>query len=162
MERTFWFNDGLSPIIKRLSISSKKYFSFSWNRALKQGKFITHTGEIYNSNQGKSITFAYRKSTFSGVFTHFDSFLPNNYKISLIYTLVNRCFWICSSWLRYHQQLILLRGIFQKYGYPENFIGRYFKLFLNRIHILKEKVPTFEKKLLRLVLPYLGIISLKN
>ena len=62
----------------------------------------------------------------------------------------------------YHQQLILLRGIFKKNGYPENFIGRYFKLFLNRIHILKEKVPTFEKKLLRLVLPYLGIISLKN
>ena len=162
MERTFWFIDGLSPIIKRLSISSKKYFSFSWNRALKQGKFITRTGEIYNSNQGKSITCAYRKSTFSGVFTHFDSFLPNTYKIGMICTLVNRCFWICSSWLRYHQQLIHLRVIFQKNGYPENFIGRYFKLFLNRIHILKEQVPKFEKKLLRLVLPYLGITSLKN
>ena len=44
----------------------------------------------------------------------------------------------------FHQQLILLREIFQKNGYPENFIDGYF----NRIYILKEKVPTVEKKLL--------------
>ena len=62
----------------------------------------------------------------------------------------------------FHQQLILLREIFQKNGYPENFIDRYFKLFLNRIHILKEKVPTVEKKPLRLVFPYLGTISMQT
>ena len=35
-------------------------------------------------------------------------------------------------------------------------------LFLNRIHILKEKVPAVKKKLPRLFLPYLGTISLQN
>ena len=112
--------------------------------------------------QGKFITSAYRKPTFTGVYTHFDSFIPDTYKIGMIYTLVNRCFRICSSWSMFHQQLILLRQIFQKRGYPENFIDRCFKLFLNRIHILKEKVPTVEKKPLRLVLPYLGNISLQT
>ena len=43
-----------------------------------------------------------------------------------------------------------------------NFSDRCFKLFLNRIHILKEKVPTVQKKPLRLDLPYLGTISLKT
>ena len=62
----------------------------------------------------------------------------------------------------FHQQLILLREIFQKNGYPENFIDRCFKLFLNRIHILKEKVPTVEKKPLQLVFPYLETISLQT
>ena len=47
-------------------------------------------------------------------------------------------------------------------GYPENFTDRCFKLFLNRIHILKEKVPAVEKKPLRLVFLYLGIISLQT
>ena len=61
----------------------------------------------------------------------------------------------------FHKKFILLREIFQKNGYPENFIDRCFKLFLNRIHILKEKVPTVEKKPLRLVLPCLGTISLQ-
>ena len=94
--------------------------------------------------QGKFVTSVYRKPTFSGVYTHFDSFLPDTYKIGMIYTLANRCFRICSSWSMFHQQLILLREIFQKNGDPENFIDGYF----NRIYILKEKVPTVEKKLL--------------
>ena len=58
--------------------------------------------------------------------------------------------------------MILLRDILQKNGYPENLIDRCFKLLLNRIHILKEKVPTVEKKALRLVLPYLGSTSLQT
>ena len=58
--------------------------------------------------------------------------------------------------------MTLLREIFQKNGYPENFIDRCFKVFLNRTHILKVKVPTVEKKLLQLVLPYLGTISLQT
>ena len=39
-----------------------------------------------------------------------------------------------SIWSMLHQQLYV-GEIFQKNGYPENFIDRYFKLFLNRIHI---------------------------
>ena len=62
----------------------------------------------------------------------------------------------------FHQELRLLTEIFQKNGYPDNVIGRCFKLLLNRIHILKEKVPTVEKKHLRLVLPYLGTICLQT
>ena len=112
--------------------------------------------------QGKFIRSVYRKPTFSGVYTPFDSFIPNTYKIGMIYTLVNRCFRISSSWSMFYQQLTLLREIFQKNGYPENFIDRCFKLLLNRTHIIKEKVPRVEEKPLRLVLPYLGNISLQT
>ena len=59
-------------------------------------------------------------------------------------------------------QLTLLRKIFQKNGYPENFINRCFKLILNRTHILKEKALTVKKKPLRLVLPYLGNYIIAN
>ena len=68
-----------------------------------------------------------------------DSFIPDTYNIGMIYTLVNSCFSICSSWSMFHQQLILLKEIFQKNGCPENFINRCFKLFLNRIHISKNR-----------------------
>ena len=33
----------------------------------------------------------YRKPTFSGVYTHFDRFLPSTYKFGTVYTLTNRC-----------------------------------------------------------------------
>ena len=81
--------------------------------------------------QGKFVISVCWKPTFSGVYTHFDSFLPDTYTIGMIYTLVNRYFQIWSSWSMFHQQLILLREILQKNGYPENFIDRCFKLFLN-------------------------------
>ena len=42
--------------------------------------------------QGKFVITAYRKPTFSGVYTHFDSFLPEVYKVGMIYTLAYRCF----------------------------------------------------------------------
>ena len=64
--------------------------------------------------QGKFITSVYQKPTFSGVHTHFHGFLPDTYKVGMIYTLANRCFRIYSSWSVFHQQLILLTEIFQR------------------------------------------------
>ena len=113
--------------------------------------------------QGKFVTSVNRKSIFSSVYTHFYSFLSDTYKIAIIYTLINRWFWICSSWSTVDQQLILLkRNMIQKNVYPENFIDRCFKLFVNRIHILKERVSIVEKRSLRLFLPYLETVSLQT
>ena len=54
--------------------------------------------DVEVSREGnKFATTVYGKPTFSGVYTHFDSFLPTTYKFSTIYTLVFRCFSICSS-----------------------------------------------------------------
>ena len=58
--------------------------------------------------------------------------------------------------------MIFLKGIFQKNAYPENFIDKCFKKFLNNIHLVKENVPIVELKPLLLVLPYFGIISLQT
>ena len=50
-----------------------------------------------SQQQGKFITTVYRKPTFSGVYTHFDSFSTTVYKVGMIYTLAYRCFKICSN-----------------------------------------------------------------
>ena len=42
-------------------------------------------------------TSVYRKKTFTGLYTKWDSFTPRKYKINLIRTLTYRCFRICSS-----------------------------------------------------------------
>ena len=81
------------------------------------------------------------------VYTFFDRFLPNNYKIGTIYALINKCFQVYSNWSMFHLQLTLLREIFQKNGYLENFIDRWFKLFFNRIHIIIETVPSVKRSL---------------
>ena len=105
-------------------------------------------------------TSVYRKPTFSGVYTHFDSFLPSTYKFGTVYTLAYRCFRICSSWTKLHNELVCLKENFLKNGYPEGFISKCFKKFMDNIHVVKETTLTVEKKPLVLVLPYLGSISL--
>ena len=62
----------------------------------------------------------------------------------------------------FDSKLMLLRKIFQKNVYPENFIDKCFDFFLNRIHIFKEKVYTINKKPQLLVLLCLGTISLQT
>ena len=81
----------------------------------------------------KFITTVYRKPTFSGVYTHFESFLPTIYKFGMIYTLAYRCFKICSDWSKFHGELRFLNKVFLKTGYPLSFIDNFpvnFKLFL--------------------------------
>ena len=58
-------------------------------------------------------TSVFRKAMFSGVFTNFDSFSFQSYKIGLIFTLVFRCFTICSDIQSFHLEVEQLRQIFK-------------------------------------------------
>ena len=119
--------------------------------------------DVQISREDKTFTTSvYRKPTFSGVYTHFDSFLPSTYKFGTVYTLAYRCFRICSSWTKLHNELVCLKEIFLKNGYPEDFINKCFKKFMDNIHVVKEFTLTVEKKPLVLVLPYLSSISLQT
>ena len=71
-------------------------------------------------------TSVYRKPTFTGVYTHFDSFLLSTYKSGTVYTLAFRCFRICSSLTKLHNGLVCLKETFSKNGYPEDFINKCF------------------------------------
>ena len=110
----------------------------------------------------KFITSVYCKPTFSGIYTHFDSLLPSSNKISLLHTLLYRCFRICSDWTKFHLELVKLTDAFKNNGYPENFINNCFKVFLDNKYRIQEKAITVPKKTLFLVLPYLGPLSLQT
>ena len=88
----------------------------------RQNKFSFLDIEVIHE-QGKFKTTIYRKPTFSGVHSNFESFLPSAYKFGMAYTLVYRCFRICSDWKKLHAELTFLKNIFGKNGYPENFIN---------------------------------------
>ena len=102
------------------------------------------------------------KPTFSGVDNHFDNFLPTTYKFSMIYNLVFRCFSICSNWTNFHNELVFLKDIFFKNGYPISFIDKCFKTFLDQLYLKRPQVLIAEKKTLTLVLNFLGKLSLQT
>ena len=107
-------------------------------------------------------TSVYRKPTFSGVYTYFDSFLPSTYKFGSVYTLAYKCFSIFSSWTKLHNELVCLKETFLKNGCPEDFINKCFKKSMDNILVVKETSLTVKQKTFVLVLPYLGLIFLQT
>ena len=61
---------------------------------------------------GKFQILVYRKSTFRGVLTNFESFLPISYKYNLVPTFLNRDFMICSSYGTLHFEIPKLKQLF--------------------------------------------------
>ena len=65
--------------------------SFSSEEEKKNGKMSVLDEEISREN-GKLVTTVYHKPTSSGVYTHFESYLPSTRKFGMLYTLVYKCF----------------------------------------------------------------------
>ena len=75
----------------------------------------------------------YRKVTFSGVFTNFESFIPISCKSNLIFTLLFRAFKLSSNVELFHQEIPNLKDIFKRNGYHCDFIDVCIKRFLSYV-----------------------------
>ena len=114
---------------------------------------ITHGSNRFSTS-------VFRKATFSGVFRNFDSFIFESYKTNLIFTLLFRCFTICSDMQSFHLEVEQLRQIFKCNNYPVGLIDQCVKTFLNKIYVPKRILITVPKKDVLIVLPFLGKFSL--
>ena len=111
--------------------------------------------------KGIFVSNVYRKKTFSGVYTNFDSFIPETYKTGLIKSLLFRCFNLCWDFVKLHHEINILKGILYKNSYPRDFVDKCIKQFLDRVLTWKVVVSTVPKKDLIIVLPYLGKLLLQ-
>ena len=102
------------------------------------------------------VTSIFRKVTFSGVFTNYDSFIPDTYKLGLVHTLLFRFFKICSSMENFHIKVELLGSIFKCNNHPVNIIDQSIKKFFDKFYVPKEIEPAVPKKELLVVLQCLG------
>ena len=85
---------------------------------------------------GKFVTSVYRKPTFSGVFTNYESFIPTYQKRGLLHTLLHRSFSLCCDFKTYHFEIYHLKTILIKNSYPLNFIDFVLNHFLiSYIHL---------------------------
>ena len=98
----------------------------------------------------------YRKPTFTGLYTRWDSFSPTNQKISLMRSLTSRAHKICSP-STLHGELAKLREIFLDNGYPGYLVERIIKAPESR------KAPSIAMnvplKPVIVTLPWIGRIS---
>ena len=112
-------------------------------------------------DNNKFTTSVYRKTTFSGVLTNFESFIPTSYKYTLIFTLLYGAFKPCSNFELFHQDIENLTNIFGNNGYLVNFSDFCIKKYLNNLYVKKKVYLLAPKKQLTCVLPFLGKKSLQ-
>ena len=110
--------------------------------------------KIIRENNKFTIT-VYRKPTFSGPLTTFESFTRNSYKYVLIFTLLQRAFKLYSNFELFLQQIENLNNIFRKNGYQVSFTEFCIKKYLEVFLLVPKKqftyvLPFVDKKSLRL------------
>ena len=140
---------------------NSKHPNINFTHELEKDGKLPFLDILIDRNNGKITTSVYRKPTFTGIYTHFHSFLPSLYKFGLLSTLLFRYFSICSSYKLFHLEIVELKKIFLKNGYPSKFIYKCIYKFMNKIFIKKVVKDTVPKKSYDIVLPYLGPLSNK-
>ena len=155
-----------------LLFQSKDHVEKFKNYLNKQHKNIKFTSEIEENGSlsfldiqigrenNKFVTSVYRKPTFSGVFTNFESFIRDIYKRELIETLFHRSFRLCSNYENFRWEIETLRSILKHNSYPDNLVNHCIKKFLNKLFVQKGLNFIVSEKELICVLPYLGKASL--
>ena len=116
---------------------------------------------LIDRNNGCIQTSVYRKPTFTGVYTHFHSFLPSTYKFGLLSTILYRYFSTCSSFKLFHLEVLEFKKIFLRNGFLLKIIDASIGKFLKKIFAEKILVHTVPKREYMIILPYLGPLSNK-
>ena len=105
---------------------------------------ITFTKEIETCNQLSFLdvhilktntnieTKIFRKPTYSGLHTKWDSYVPQKYKKNLVSTLLYRAFNICNNYKLIHQEFQNISKFMQQNGFPDYFINNQIAMFLNK------------------------------
>lgn len=117
------------------------------------GTFVHRRGDYYQTS-------TYRKPTFSGLYTHFESCVPMRYKTGLIQILLFRAFKLCSSYELLHSEFDKIRSILFSNGYAKPLIDKIIKRFLWHKFQPPTKYPTAERLEVTVVLPFVGHYSL--
>ena len=144
-----------------LEYMNSRHKSMKFTSELELNNQFSFLDILVTRANGAFTTSVYRKPTFSGLYTKFDSFIPDSFKFGLVYSLLHRIYCISSSWHNVDIEIKKLKDIFLKNGYTMGFLDVIVKKFLERIANPRLKIQTVPKKQLLLVLPYLGSLSLQ-
>ena len=74
----------------------------------------------------------------------------------LIFSLLNRCFKICSTYVIFHAEVEKLKHIFINNGYPVKLLDRWIASFLDKVFSKSTKLLTAPKRVVYLSLPFTG------
>ena len=131
---------------------------FTWEEE-KDNRLSFLDISVYRDTDG-FVTSIHRKNTFSGIYTNYMSFISDKYKHSLVSTLLYRAYMISSSYQILHEEIVKLKEVLKSNSYPKAKLDNIIFRFFDKISNPPIPVTTVPKKVVRIILPFLGSASL--
>ena len=110
---------------------------------------ITFTGNKFQTN-------IYRKPTFTGLGTNYNSYIFSKFKTNAIKTLLHRAYYLSSSFFALDKEIKFLKTYFSNNGYPPTIFDNFTNKFLNKIYSPSVPIITAAKKKIYHSLPFYG------
>ena len=110
-----------------------KHPNIKFTSEFEQNDIFSFLDVKITCSNNQSIRSVFRKATFSAAFTYFKSFMPVMYKFDLVHTLLHRSFSICSSYEKFHEEIVLLNEVFKKNEYPQLFIYKFIRKIFKQV-----------------------------
>ena len=114
VDDTFVLFESAEHLSKFRNYSNTWHPNISFFFEQEKNQILSFLDIVVSREKGNFVTTVYRTPTFSGVYTHFERFLPTIYKFGMVYTLAYRCFKVCSDWRKFYEELSFLKQVFLK------------------------------------------------
>ena len=139
---------------------NSKHKNITFNFEKESNNSLPFLDILISRSENGFKTSVYHKPTFSGVYSNFNTFIYDQYKIGLTFTLLFRTFSIVSDFSRFHTEVSHLKDTLRKNAFPIKLVDNCIKTFLNKKFLHTPVALIIEKKELFTALPYLGNLSL--
>ena len=114
MDDTFLLFRSEDHVKKFFRYINSRHKSMSFTYEVEAEGKLPFLDVLVTRNAGSFCTSLYRKPTFSGLYSHFGSYMPDSYKKGLVYTLLHRAFVLCSIWDKCHEEVVFLKEYFSQ------------------------------------------------
>ena len=92
-------------MLKSLKVISTSNIKTKFTLEIEEKDSLSFLDITSSRDNNKFVTSVYRKPTFTGVLTNFESFIPGMYKSELIEKLSHRSFRLCYNYENFHQKI---------------------------------------------------------
>ena len=134
--------------------------SLTFTSEVEDNNKLAFLDVLVSRNNTRFVTTVYRKPTFTGLYTSWDSFCSKRRKISIITTLTHRALMICSE-ETLHQEVEKIKELLLNNGYPTRLTETIIQNKIKSFTDTKSQTEVPKKALVYLKLPYIGSISEK-
>ena len=158
VDDTFLMFSSQSHVKKFLKYMNTRHDNIDFTFETEVDNKLAFLDVLVSREESRLITSLYRKPTFSGLYTNFNSFISEKYKTGLIFCLLFRIFTLTVDWAKFHDEVKFLSDIFRKKQYPQHFFDRCTKIFINK-KLNPDTSEKVEKQKLMISLPFVGKYS---